>query len=237
VSKVIFFIALFSSLSANAFSVSGSRFIVTDDTSRTPVTITNSLETDIVVQSWLDDYIVESFTSSAKAAEYKSNGKGLTLAPGFFKVKANNSYTYYLQKLDSLTLPNDRESIVGLYIRGLPNESSGDDSIVYLVQQLILKVFYRPSGIKEKRFGADSQLIPTCVQGKLHLNNPTPFIFSPVNVWSDQQLYPYSSLITHGLNLIEGVSCKGLVTIETVNDFGGQNKYDLGQPLIGADDS
>ncbi|HIF9312795.1 TPA: fimbrial biogenesis chaperone [Photobacterium damselae] len=223
--KLLLLLLLLLCFDANAFIVSGTRFIVNEGDTRTPIVIKNNKNIDISVQSWLSDYPKEYFSSQEAFKKFDANNKGLAIAPSFFKVEANKNKTIYINKLNTASLASDRESLLGIYIRGLPDKNEVEGNALYLAQQILLKVIYRPKGLKLERKDAEKKLQATCKNSNLFIINPTPYIFSISNLFLNGRKKEFSTIITPGDNGLSEVSCSKKLEIEFINDFGGMDKY------------
>ncbi|HIF9277599.1 TPA: fimbria/pilus periplasmic chaperone [Photobacterium damselae] len=207
--------------------MSGTRFIINEKSTRTPVTVLNRKKTDISMQVWLDKYPESYFTTNKSFQETNGFNKGLTLSPNFFKVKSKNDFSFYINKISSISLPKDKESILGLYLRSLPEQAELNGSAIFLAQQVLLKVIYRPKNLEKGRERAEENVYAKCDNNQLILVNPTPYIFSISTIYNNKKTIDYSKLLTNGINKFKDLNCYDDLNIGFIDDFGSEKKYKI----------
>jgi fimbrial chaperone protein len=150
--------------------------------------LTNNTNRPYLMQSWVRPMdvatglpLAEDDTKRAKTAI------PLLVTPPLERVEAGQSLTLRI-RLTERTLPQDRESVFYLSVKGIPsvpdkNTQVGGQMVVAVVNNM--KLFYRPEGLPEGGVVTASSQLRFSQRGDLLVvDNPTPFYinFSRVTV-------------------------------------------------------
>lgn len=150
--------------------------------------MTNNTGRAYLMQSWIRPM---DFTTGLPAAESDSKGPGdaipLMVTPPLKRLDPGEQLTLRI-RLTGMTLPQDRESVFYLSVKGIPAmpdkaSQTGGQLVLAVVNNM--KMFYRPAGLPDEGVkGAAKQLRFSLQNDALVVDNPTPFYinFSQVTV-------------------------------------------------------
>ncbi|MBI0274285.1 molecular chaperone [Hafnia alvei] len=198
------------------------RIVALESDKETPIKLINDDKThDYLVQSWIEDQ--------------QGNDKGLPLilTPPLFKISAGREGRLRMVILPG-KIPQDRESVYWLWIQEIPPVSKSKENQLQLAVRTRLKVFVRPTDLKEK--SADTLKALTWQvsheDGKAWLvaKNPTEYYasFSELSVSSAGKQLPLTGKNTMvpakgeaRYALPAGVAGSSQLNYSLINDFGG----------------
>ncbi|RDL15165.1 fimbrial chaperone protein [Serratia fonticola] len=150
--------------------------------------LTNNTNRPYLMQSWVRPMDVATGLPWTKDETKKAKTTiPLLVTPPLERVEAGQSLTLRI-RLTERTLPQDRESVFYLSVKGIPSvpEKStqvGGQMVVAVVNNM--KLFYRPDGLPEGGVVTASSQLRFSLRGDLLVvDNPTPFYinFSQVTV-------------------------------------------------------
>ncbi|MFD1090430.1 molecular chaperone [Providencia vermicola] len=208
-----------------AVSLDHSRVIFKQDDKSQSITANNTADKKYIVQSLIfTNADTESVTS-----------KNFTVIPPIvaLKEKSNNALKIIPQSLGNL--PNDRESLFYVMVNFIPEtkqRNSNDNrnhvgTTFNLSTKIVIKMFYRPNGIKGHVNEYIDKLTVTQVNDKVTINNPSPYYYTLVNIKIDG--VPYSSdraPMVAPFSTFDLKTTKKASKIEwsIINDYGGETK-------------
>ena len=151
----------------------GTRVVYPSNSKTVSILAENRGKNPVLAQSWIDDGV---------EIQNLSNDSGIPfiLTPPITKINPGKSQEIRLIYNKS-PLPEDRESLYWLNVLDIPSQSknqSNKNSLELTIRTRI-KIFFRPSKIKENPLKAPSQVEWTISKindvDHLKINNPTPF--------------------------------------------------------------
>ncbi|HBE6106723.1 TPA: fimbrial chaperone [Escherichia coli] len=213
----------FCSQSMAAFVLNGTRFIYEEGKKNTSFEVTNNADKAYGGQVWIDN-------------ASQGNGVYMVPQPPFFKVLPKQKQIIRIINTDT-NLPKDRESLFWLNVQEVPPKPEvmdGEGSVLAIAMNTRVKLIYRPSSVKDGRKDAEKHLKLEQHGNDTWLKNPTPYYMAIVNVKHDgkdvslsdgvmkevAQLGPFSNV-----NL--GRKLRGKISVDTVNDWGGVQSYEI----------
>ena len=141
--------------------------------------MTNNTDRTYLMQSWVRPM---DFTSGLPAAGSDSKAPGdaipLMVTPPLKRLDPGEQLTLRI-RLTGMTLPQDRESVFYLSVKGIPSvperaSQTGGQLVLAVVNNM--KLFYRPEGLPEGGVrNAAKQLRFSLQNDVLVVDNPTPF--------------------------------------------------------------
>lgn len=217
-------IALFTSVlifchSAHAGGVSlgATRLIYPTDQNQTGLKIYNSdTKSNYLVQSWITD-------------ENNNKVNDFIITPPLFVIKAGtDSLLNVVYTGDKQKLYNDREKIYFLNAKVIPslNESEQKiDNALLISTTTKIKVFMRPAGLKEDSFTSYKNIDCSYSNGKLSINNPTPFYMNLAAVKiGGKEVSAGATVPPKAVYTINAAGNNKDVKFNFINDFGVQTK-------------
>ncbi|EDX9716469.1 fimbrial chaperone [Salmonella enterica] len=206
-----------------AFSLNGTRFIYEEGKKNISFEVSNGAKEIYGGQVWIDN------TTQPKDNVY------LVPSPPFFKVKSGGKQIVRLMNVNP-DLPKDRESLFWLNVQELPPmPENAEGNVLAIALNTQVKVFYRPKALIDGRKDAEKNIRVVTENGKTVLKNPTPYYFAVTGVKVNgkevtlpkgtqsylTQMAPFSD-VTLG-----NVSLNGKVTVDVINDWGGEQSYEI----------
>ncbi|WP_166367098.1 fimbrial biogenesis chaperone [Pseudomonas akapageensis] len=205
-----------------ALTLNSTRVVFESDKRSTSVIVANPSEQPYAVQSWVNTEADDTTTPVPFIA-----------APALFKVNPGKEQLVQINGLPN-DLPGDRESLFFFNAQELPQASESGKNVLNIALRTRIKLFYRPSHLKENPSTRlkDLQWSFEQVDGKPYLvvDNPSPFhfTFSRLEVEGGGQaeklqLAPMALPLarqSYALKTVKpGAGLK--VTFTTINDYGG----------------
>ncbi|HAU2802513.1 TPA: fimbrial chaperone [Salmonella enterica subsp. diarizonae] len=213
---------MFVSSSMAAFSLNGTRFIYEEGKKNISFEVSNSEQETYGGQVWIDN------VSQNKADVF------VIPSPPFFKVGSKGKQNVRLMLVNPV-LPSDRESLFHLNVQEIPPKPDDTDgSVLAIAMNTQVKLIYRPKVLIEGRKDAEKRLVLVNRDGSVWIENPTPYYFAVTKVNQQgkevklsaeaqralAQFPPFSEVDT-GMKILREVS------VDTINDWGGVDKYDV----------
>jgi P pilus assembly chaperone PapD len=204
-----------------ALTVNTTRIVFDSDKRSTSVVIANPSPRPYAVQSWVNT-----------AKDDTDTAVPLATSPGLFRLDPGKEQMVQISRLPN-KLPEDRETLFYLNVQEIPEVTPEDVNVLNIALRTRLKLFYRPSQLKDRPADRIGELKWSVRQGpgrvQLVVDNPTPYhyTFGRLEVTSagnteaiqamamappfGQQVYDLASIKTvTGLQL----------TFTTINDYG-----------------
>lgn len=217
-STIALFLFLFSQSSiSGGVSLGATRLIYPTDKDQVTLKVFNSDEKDnYLVQSWVSD-------------EKHKKSTDFIITPPLFVLKAGtDNLLRVVYTGDKDKLPKDRETMLFLNSKVIPSlneQQKAIDNALMISTTTKIKLFIRPSSIKEDSFTSYEKLTCQYENGKIKINNPSPFymnlVFLSVNkkTISDAETIPPKSSVT-----IASGQMGTHVSYNFINDYGVQVK-------------
>ncbi|GLT18821.1 fimbrial chaperone BcfG [Vibrio zhanjiangensis] len=222
---LILAIVFFVPFSVHSFMLSNTRVIYSGGQKKAPLLVKSTSKTDEVIQFWISDFI----ETDTPLEEKKPS---LVVFPNVIKINDGNPKYVYISLLEGAdgknNLPQDKESIFWITARKIPllSEESEGKPAISIAQAVKIKVFYRPEGLEDiiKRDGAEENIVLSCSNNNLTINNKTPYIFSPTNVSIDGKENSFIDVIYPGNNTTD-INCGKEVSFNFIDDYGSERLY------------
>ncbi|HHR4183565.1 fimbria/pilus periplasmic chaperone [Citrobacter cronae] len=165
----ILFAVGFSLINSNAVyaavNVDRTRIVLGGEDKSLAITLTNQSKTQpYLAQSWIED------ASGERSEKY------LLALPPLQRIDAGKKTQVRIMALPATaSLAKDRETLFYFNVREIPPKSD-KENVLQIALQSRLKLFYRPDGIKKNASDrVEEKVTVTRQDGKLVLNNPTPY--------------------------------------------------------------
>lgn len=221
--KILFLLCIsfiFSSYSYAGVSLSQTRVIFKEGDKSQSVQINNDSNTLYLSQNMISTDL-----------EGNKNENFIVLPP-LKRLEPNSSISVKILSRTLESLPKDRESLFFFTTYLIPetkkteNNNSGDLTLkVNMVTKIIIKGFYRPSGLNNMSLEDSAKKIKFNKHGNvLQIENPTPYYFTISNLKFDDKRYhsanapmiePFSSINIDVNGTIKNISW------QYIDDFGG----------------
>lgn len=210
--SIVLVIGLNTAYASDSVQIGATRLIYDGSKSQASISVSNSDTRAYLIQSWVAN----------KSLSDKAVDDLFITTPPLFRLepKTDNSVRVVY---NGQTLPKDRESVFWLNIKAIPSVERSDNNKLTIAIKTQLKLFYRPSGLSGNPADAYKKLKFLAKDGKLSINNPTPYSVSlndlKVNGSSIEpapMILPFS---TTPIN--KTVSAGNKVSWQAINDFGG----------------
>lgn len=209
-----------------AVSLDHSRVIFTQNDKSQSITAHNS---------GMKKYLVQSLIFSTLENE-NAPSENFTVIPPIVKLKENSNTALKIIPKSLASLPNDKESLFYLMVNFIPeskqrnnDESDKVNTKFNLSTKIVIKMFYRPNGIKGHVNDYIRTLTATQSGNSIIIKNPSPYYFTLVNIKMDKVSFesdrapmvaPFSSVelpANHKVSQIEW---------DIINDYGGETKVE-----------
>ncbi|EJL6306977.1 fimbrial biogenesis chaperone [Vibrio cholerae] len=214
---VLSFLVMLSYLLSNdafaAISLSATRLIYGELDRDSSISIVNTGEQDVLIQSWLE------------------NNDGNMLPPPFAVTpplaKLSRKDRQLLRVLfKGQGLPKEKESVFWLNVQEIPQVVDGGNILQLALLQRV-KLFYRPAGLIGDANSAPQHLKVKLMHNQLELHNPTPYHINMVNFkQGDYEIdMPMIEPGERVLIPVDNINSNDIFSILTVNDYGAIVKY------------
>lgn len=208
-SSVITGVMCLSSTVVNAgISLGATRLVYMQDSMQAMMPVVNSSQDKrFLINSWMDDKLENKIDT-------------IMMSPRMFVSEPKTKNSIRIVNIDQ-DLPSDRESLYYLNVQAIPSIERQDLENKNLLQFGIItriKVFMRPSNLTVRVEDAPSMITASYQNKKLHLNNPSPYYLTLVNIKVDGiagdnlMLEPFSS-VEQKLN-------GKTISFQIINDYG-----------------
>ncbi|EDW6066287.1 fimbria/pilus periplasmic chaperone [Salmonella enterica subsp. enterica serovar Oslo] len=154
-----------SNIANAAVNVDRTRIVMGGGDKSLAITLTNqSKNQPYLAQSWVEE------ASGRRSESY------LLALPPLQRIDAGKKTQVRIMALPATaSLARDRETLFYFNVREIPPKSD-KENVLQIALQSRLKLFYRPEGIKKKASDRPEEKVTvTRQEGKLILNNPTPY--------------------------------------------------------------
>ncbi|WP_273746449.1 fimbrial biogenesis chaperone [Morganella morganii] len=189
--------------------VGGTRFIYPQDKKMITIPVDNTdKKTAYLIQGWIEkeDGIIKS--------------KNFILTPVLFRLDAGKKGILRVM-LKQAAFPDDRESLLWLNVRGIPETEERRENKLQVVINSKFKFFYRPRGITEPDY---NNLRYERSGNKINIINDTPFHITVRDVTVNNKEHTVSDMIVPFESLtvpVTAIHNKDKITISYISDFGG----------------
>ncbi|EKK5375581.1 fimbrial biogenesis chaperone [Morganella morganii] len=189
--------------------VGGTRFIYPQDKKMITIPVDNTdKKTAYLIQGWIEKE--DGITKS----------KNFILTPVLFRLDAGKKGILRVM-LKQAAFPDDRESLLWLNVRGIPETEERRENKLQVVINSKFKFFYRPQGITEPDY---NNLRYERSGNKINIINDTPFHITVRDVTVNNKEHTVSDMIVPFESLtvpVTAIHNKDKITISYISDFGG----------------
>ncbi|EJD6037975.1 chaperone protein fimC precursor [Morganella morganii] len=189
--------------------VGGTRFIYPQDKKMITIPVDNTdKKTAYLIQGWIEKE--DGITKS----------KNFILTPVLFRLDAGKKGILRVM-LKQAAFPDDRESLLWLNVRGIPETEERRENKLQVVINSKFKFFYRPRGITEPDY---NNLRYERSGNKINIINDTPFHITVRDVTVNNKEHTVSDMIVPFESLtvpVTAIHNKDKITISYISDFGG----------------
>jgi len=204
-----------------ALTVNTTRIVFDSDKRSTNVVIANPSPRPYAVQTWINT-----------AKDDTDTPVPLDASPGLFRLDPGKEQMLQISRLPN-TLPKDRETLFYLNVQEIPEAKPEDANTLNIALRTRLKLFYRPSELKDRPADRAGELKWFVRQSAGHMqlvvDNPTPYHYTfgrlevsatgkTEAIQAKDMAAPFAQ---QAYDLKQVKSVNGLqLTFTTVNDFG-----------------
>jgi len=204
-----------------ALTVNTTRIVFDSDKRSTNVVIANPSPRPYAVQTWINT-----------AKDDTDTPVPLDASPGLFRLDPGKEQMLQISRLPN-TLPKDRETLFYLNVQEIPEAKPEDANTLNIALRTRLKLFYRPSELKDRPADRAGELKWFVRQNEGHVqlvvDNPTPYHYTfgrlevsatgkTEAIQAKDMAAPFAQ---QAYDLKQVKSVNGLqLTFTTVNDFG-----------------
>lgn len=205
-----------------AFTLSGTRFIYEEGKKNISFEVKNNMPETYGGQVWINN------TTQNKTGVY------MVPSPPFFKISGKGKQIVRIMNVNP-ALPQDRESLFWLNVQELPPKPKTEDgNMLAIAMNTQVKLIYRPKAIIDGRKNAEKRLSLITRDGKIWIDNPTPYYFAIIKVMSHGKEVKLPSSAAQALTefapksaVNTGISGLSAISVEAINDWGGVEKYEI----------
>lgn len=179
------------------------------------VKVDNPTSLNFLAQAWIED-------------EHGREEQHFTVYPPLSRINANSTSSVRIEKIDSEKLPSDRETLMWLNIKEIPQRQKADGPQLVVAFKSRIKILYRPKSIDPELHESFTKMTWQTLPGKLIVSNPTPYHITFDKVWDGAMNNPANELPANMVAPFSSltISVPAGKTVHTVyydiiNDFGG----------------
>jgi len=179
------------------------------------VKVDNPTSLNFLAQAWIED-------------EHGREEQHFTVYPPLSRINANSTSSVRIEKIDSEKLPADRETLMWLNIKEIPQRQKADGPQLVVAFKSRIKILYRPKSIDPELHESFTKMTWQTLPGKLIVTNPTPYHITFDKVWDGAMNNPANELPANMVAPFSSltISVPAGKTVHTVyydiiNDFGG----------------
>lgn len=214
---IAFLIILFTTpyFSHAALTLNETRVIYPEQSSQASVKVTNPSDLVFLAQAWIEN-------DKGQEEEH------FTVYPPLSRLNARNSTTLRIEKIDAGNLPDDRETMMWLNVKEIPQSQPVTKQQLVVAFKTKIKIFYRPKKIDPEIRNAAHRMTWHLAAGKMLVNNPTPYhiVFNKVVVISaNNKKTEINADMVNPFSTVTLSVPAGLVVhaaeFNIINDFGG----------------
>lgn len=191
--------------------IGGSRLVYDGSAREAAISVNNPDGRPYLIQAWVDKNLAVSDESNTFIA-----------TPPLFRLEPHSQNSVRIVYTGH-SLPADRESMFWLNIKSVPSTSKSEANRLFITVKSVLKLFYRPAGLRGEPATAYEKLTFTRRGGQVYVQNPTPYHISfydltvgGVQIKTPPTLAPLSE---QAVAVSSGTT--GTVSWRAINDFGG----------------
>ena len=226
--KLCLFAAILPICSTHAeIIIHGTRAIYPSNAKEITIQLSNDGTKPSLVQAWIDDGDANTTPDQSQAP--------FIISPPIFRVEPQRGQALRITALPKTSALNqNQESLFWLNVLDIPpkpkeqENSEVPENYLQLAIRSRIKLFYRPSGLKEDVALAPSKLQWTRSGSSLNVKNPTPYFVTITAIYSAQDNKTVD-ILDHGAMLKPFSTEKlaisttpiGKLTFNTLNDYGG----------------
>ncbi|MEB7540288.1 fimbria/pilus periplasmic chaperone [Pantoea anthophila] len=204
-----------------------SRLVFNEKSMAESLTVVNSVTSPALVQVWTDD--------DDPLSPPDRISTPLIVVPPMFRLSPGESRNLRVMIVSRKGMPADRERVYWLNIYQIPpntEQKSGLDNKIILPLRVRLKVFIRPSGLKDPEEEIGEKLRFTLSQSetrnaRLTVMNPTPYYMTPGSMTlgktplQAEMIAPFSS-VTIPVDAVRG---DRILNWTVIDDYGKQISF------------
>ncbi|MFU2318767.1 fimbrial biogenesis chaperone [Rahnella sp. PCH160] len=209
---------LFSILCHASLILDETRVVYPESNSQESVKVDNPTRINFLAQAWIEN------------EKGQEEGR-FTVYPPLSKISGGNAGTLRIEKIDSTQLPADRETLMWLNVKEIPQKSGDNGPQLVVAFKTRIKIFYRPKSIDPELHESFVKMTWRAEPGKLIVTNPTPYHITFDKVWdgpvnndknklSANMVEPFSTLTIP----VPANAIVHQVHYNIINDFGGVSK-------------
>lgn len=196
---------------AGGIGLGATRVIYPAGAPQTSLAINNSDEKSrFLIQSWVED------STGNKTTEF-------VVTPPLFVVNPKGENTLRIMYVGK-PLPTDRESVFWMNVKAIPSVDKNelqDKNVLQLAVLSRIKMFVRPANLDVSPVDAPSQLRFTRVGETAHIENPSPYYITLVNIYRSGKKLPNTMVPPKGsISIPLPAGTSGDLTYQTINDYG-----------------
>ncbi|KFK96376.1 MULTISPECIES: molecular chaperone [unclassified Serratia (in: enterobacteria)] len=176
---------LLTSLLLMAFSVPAADGGVSLNQTRVIFSSGDKAQTLTVKNTGAKKYLIQ---SRVQREQQRASAAPFIVTPPLFQLGPESSQTLRILKQEQ-ALPTDRESLFYLAVSAIPAQSqpTAQESRLSMGFQFVIKLFYRPAGLKIAAESASCQLRITPTAQGMRIENPTPYFVTFGRLSFDQR--------------------------------------------------
>lgn len=179
------------------------------------IKVDNPTQTNFLAQAWIEN----------EQGEEEGN---FTVYPPLSKINGKNASTLRIEKIDSTQLPTDRETLMWLNVKEIPQKPDIGGPQLIIAFKTRVKILYRPDGISPELHDNFKKITWHATPGKLIVTNPTPYHITFEKVWdgpvNDNKNRLPANMVAPFSALTIPVPANAIVHqvhYSIINDFGG----------------
>lgn len=212
--KLTSYVVLAASLTSSAVYAGGvglgaTRMVYSAAAKQSSMDVRNtSKDSPFLIQSWVED-------------ESGNRTNDFVITPPLYVLKASTESVVKVI-FNGKQLPADRETLYWLTVKAIPQDTKqAAGNTLQFASANRIKVFYRPEGLNENVNEAWKRVRGEFRQGKIKLNNPTPYYLTTVNLTVDGKAVKPVMIPPKGsVTLEESFASAREFSYQTINDFG-----------------
>lgn len=195
---------------AGGIGLGATRIIYPQGDKQISLPVTNTSESNVfLVQSWVTN------ADQSKSSDF-------IITPPLFVMHPKKENTVRIMYVGP-NLPTDRESVFYFNSKAIPSvdKSKLQGNTLQIATQSVIKLFIRPKKLPTLSIYAPKTLRCQMTNGKLTINNPSPYYVSLVQFKAGASKLA-NTMVAPMNNLIVDIPAgqSGKVSFQTVNDFG-----------------
>lgn len=162
-------------------------------------------------------YLIQSWVEKKDGM---TKSKDFILTPVIFQLDAGKKGILRVM-LKKTEFPDDRESLLWLNIKGIPETDENRENKLQIVINSKFKLFYRPAGLTEPDY---NKLRYERKGNRIKIINDSPFHITVRNILVNNKEYTVSEMIVPFESLtvpVTTIHSNDEITISYISDFGG----------------